>query len=33
MADAGPLLEQLARRIAADWLPAPAPVPPNASKE
>ena len=33
MAGAGPLLEQLARRIAADWLPTPSPVPPHASKE
>ena len=33
MADAGPLLEQLARRIAADWLPTPSPAPPHTSKE
>ena len=33
MADAGPLLEQVARRIAADWLPTPSPVSPHASKE
>jgi glycerate 2-kinase len=33
MTDAGPLLEQLARRIAADWLPTPSPVPPTASQE
>jgi glycerate 2-kinase len=33
MATAGPLLEQLAHQIAADWLSTPTPVPPHSSKE